>query len=154
MIQRFLAAITVVAMACGIQAQAKLKVYISVDLEGIAGIVADDQTSPNGKDYTWARSMMLGETNAAIAGAFDAGKRILDGVIGRQLSGAPKKGRAGWTSSDSRSKCTSWVSRVSGAGRSLMSRTASSSKAAGRRNGQATRHRERHGAPESRGSPT
>src|SRR6059036_1605561 len=73
MIQRFVAAITVVATACAIQAQAKLKVYISVDLEGIAGIVADDQTSPNGKDYGWARSMMLAETNAAIAGAFDAG---------------------------------------------------------------------------------
>jgi D-amino peptidase len=73
MIQRFVAAITVVATACAVQAQAKLKVYISVDLEGIAGVVADDQTSPNGKDYTWARSMMLGETNAAIAGAFDAG---------------------------------------------------------------------------------
>lgn len=54
-------------------AQQKLKVYISVDLEGIAGVVASDQTSPAGKDYAWARSMMMGETNAAIAGAFDAG---------------------------------------------------------------------------------
>lgn len=53
--------------------QQKLKVYISVDLEGIAGVVANDQTSPNGKDYGWARSMMMAETNAAIAGAFDAG---------------------------------------------------------------------------------
>src|SRR5947207_15673336 len=73
MIQRFWAAITVVAVACAIQAQGKLKVYISVDAEAIAGDVADDQTSPNGKDYIWARSMMLDETNAAIAGAFDAG---------------------------------------------------------------------------------
>lgn len=61
-----------VAPHCG-HAQQQLKVYISVDLEGIAGVVANDQTSPNGKDYEWARTMMLGEANAAIAGAFDAG---------------------------------------------------------------------------------
>ena len=60
-------------LAAAVNAQPKLKVYISVDLEGIAGVVASDQTSPGGKDYGWARSMMLGETNAAIAGAFDAG---------------------------------------------------------------------------------
>src|SRR5206468_11416558 len=46
-----------------------------------------------------------------------------------------------WTSSDSRSKCTCWVSRVSGAGKSSMSRTTPSLKAVGRRNGQATRDR-------------
>jgi D-amino peptidase len=67
----------VLAIVCALgspgRAQPKLKVYISVDLEGIAGVVASDQTSPNGKDYNWARSMMLGETNAAIAGAFDGG---------------------------------------------------------------------------------
>ena len=56
-----------------LRAQQKLKVYISVDLEGIAGVVANDQTSPNGKDYGWARAMMMAETNAAVAGAFDAG---------------------------------------------------------------------------------
>lgn len=59
--------------ASPLHAQQKLKVYISVDLEGIAGVVSDDQTSPNGRDYNWARTMMMGETNAAIAGAFDAG---------------------------------------------------------------------------------
>src|SRR5262249_25454827 len=75
MLRRVWAAITILSLSCAIHAQAKLKVYISVDLEGIAGVVADDQTSPNGKDYNWARSMMLGETNAAIAGAFDADAR-------------------------------------------------------------------------------
>jgi D-amino peptidase len=73
MLQRLCATITILSLSGAIHAQPKLKVYISVDLEGIAGVVADDQTSPNGKDYNWARSMMLGETNAAIAGAFDAG---------------------------------------------------------------------------------
>jgi len=62
-----------VLVAGELPAQAKLKVYVSVDMEGIAGVVANDQTSPNGRDYGWARSMMIAETNAAIAGAFDAG---------------------------------------------------------------------------------
>lgn len=50
-----------------------MKVYISVDLEGIAGVVADAQTSPAGADYGWARRMMVEEANAAIRGAFAAG---------------------------------------------------------------------------------
>jgi D-amino peptidase len=54
-------------------AQARLKVYISVDLEGIAGIVANSQTGPGGHDYGWARRLMTAEANAAIAAAFDAG---------------------------------------------------------------------------------
>lgn len=50
-----------------------MKVYISVDLEGVAGVVSDAQTSPAGADYGWARKMMLEETNAAIRGAVGAG---------------------------------------------------------------------------------
>ena len=52
-------------------AQQKLKVYISVDMEGIAGVVSNAQAG--GSDYEWARPLMLAETNAAIAGAFEAG---------------------------------------------------------------------------------
>lgn len=55
------------------QAAAKKKVYISVDLEGIAGVVANSQTSPTGQNYEWARKLMLAETNAAIDGAFQGG---------------------------------------------------------------------------------
>ncbi|MGQ0538061.1 MAG: M55 family metallopeptidase [Gemmatimonadaceae bacterium] len=51
----------------------KLKVYISVDMEGVAGVVASSQTGPSGHDYAWARRLMTGEANAAIAAAFDAG---------------------------------------------------------------------------------
>ena len=54
-------------------AQARLKVYISVDMEGIAGIVTNSQTGPGGHDYGWARRLMTAEANAAIAAAFDAG---------------------------------------------------------------------------------
>jgi D-amino peptidase len=52
-------------------AQQKLKVYITVDMEGIAGIVSMAQAG--GSDYEWARPLMLAETNAAIAGAYAAG---------------------------------------------------------------------------------
>ena len=51
----------------------KKKVYISVDLEGIAGVVANTQTSPSGQNYEWARRQMIAETNAAIEGAFAGG---------------------------------------------------------------------------------
>ncbi len=51
----------------------KLKVFISVDMEGIAGIVSVDHTSSDGKDYGIARRWMTEEANAAIQGALDAG---------------------------------------------------------------------------------
>lgn len=53
--------------------QKKLKVFISVDMEGIAGVVHSDQTSSSGKDYNIARRWMTEEVNAAIRGALEAG---------------------------------------------------------------------------------
>lgn len=50
-----------------------MKVFISADLEGTAGVVAWDQTNPSDKDYDKAVSLMLGEVNAAIEGALDGG---------------------------------------------------------------------------------
>ena len=50
-----------------------MKAYISVDMEGIAGIVHADQVRPDGQDYQRARVLMSEETNAAALGAFDAG---------------------------------------------------------------------------------
>jgi D-amino peptidase len=61
------------APAAEAQAPARLKVYISADLEGIAGVVAASQTSPGGINYEWARRQMIAETNAAIEGAFAGG---------------------------------------------------------------------------------
>lgn len=67
-------AISTVLMAVPVSAQlARSKVYISVDLEGIAGVVANSQTTPAGINYEWARRLMLAETNAAIEGAFAGG---------------------------------------------------------------------------------
>lgn len=61
------------ASAVAAQMPQKKKVYISVDLEGIAGMVANTQTSPGGQNYEWARKLMMAETNAAIEGAFAGG---------------------------------------------------------------------------------
>jgi D-amino peptidase len=61
------------AIASG-QAPAKLKVYISADMEGIGGVSTwDKQSSPKGADYEKFRRLMTLEVNAAIAGAYDAG---------------------------------------------------------------------------------
>jgi len=51
----------------------KLKVFISVDMEGVSGVVSSDQTSAGGADYNRMRRLMTEETNAAIDGARDAG---------------------------------------------------------------------------------
>jgi D-amino peptidase len=48
-------------------------VYVSVDMEGVAGVVHVDQTRRTGHDYERARRWMTAETNAAIAGAIDGG---------------------------------------------------------------------------------
>lgn len=53
--------------------QKKLKIFISVDMEGIAGVVHSDQTSSSGKDYNLARRWMTGEVNAVVTGALQAG---------------------------------------------------------------------------------
>jgi D-amino peptidase len=53
-----------------------LKVYISVDLEGIGGIVEENQTTSQdfGSSYRQeARELLTGEVNAAIEGALDGG---------------------------------------------------------------------------------
>ncbi|MFN8572445.1 MAG: M55 family metallopeptidase [Gemmatimonadaceae bacterium] len=54
-------------------AQRPLKVYISVDMEGIAGVVTAEQLGPTGFEYGRAREFMTAEVNAAIAGARAAG---------------------------------------------------------------------------------
>jgi len=52
-----------------------LSVFISVDMEGIAGITTLRQTVRGTDDYAWGREIMTEEANAAIAGAFDAAAR-------------------------------------------------------------------------------
>jgi D-amino peptidase len=53
--------------------KAPLKVFISVDMEGIWGVVNSDQTSSDGKDFGLARRWMVDDVNAVAAGLFEAG---------------------------------------------------------------------------------
>nr|WP_202879235.1 M55 family metallopeptidase [Nocardioides cynanchi] len=50
-----------------------MKVYISVDMEGVAGIVAWEQCLAGGDDYALGRDLLVGEVNAAIDGCVAAG---------------------------------------------------------------------------------
>lgn len=50
-----------------------MHVYVSVDLEGVAGIASPDELEPTGIGYPRAQELMTGEANAAIAGAFAGG---------------------------------------------------------------------------------
>jgi len=54
-----------------------MRVYISVDMEGIAGVVHEDQTNPVdprcAPEYARFRKLMTAEANAAIEGALEAG---------------------------------------------------------------------------------
>ncbi len=50
-----------------------VRVYISVDMEGVAGIVHVDQTRRGTDDYATACELMTLEAEAAAQGAFDAG---------------------------------------------------------------------------------
>jgi D-amino peptidase len=51
----------------------KLKVFISVDMEGICGVVASEQTSPGNPEYAAAKKWMAEDANAAVEGALRAG---------------------------------------------------------------------------------
>ncbi|MEQ4725021.1 M55 family metallopeptidase [Nonomuraea sp. B19D2] len=51
---------------------AAIKVLISVDMEGIAGIVHPAETTPTGGDYERGRALMTAAANAVVAGVLDA----------------------------------------------------------------------------------
>jgi D-amino peptidase len=51
----------------------KLKVYISVDMEGVAGVVTADQLVPGGFEYERFRHFMTDETLAAVRAAKEEG---------------------------------------------------------------------------------
>jgi D-amino peptidase len=54
-----------------------MRVYISVDMEGVAGVVHEDQTDPidprHAGEYNRFRRLMTSEANAAVEGALAAG---------------------------------------------------------------------------------
>jgi D-amino peptidase len=51
----------------------KVKIYISVDMEGVAGVVTADQLGPSGFEYEHFRHFMTNETLAAVRAANEAG---------------------------------------------------------------------------------
>src|SRR3546814_13757231 len=56
-----------------------MKILISTDIEGVAGVVHHQQVRAGNPEYERARVLMTHEANAAIAGAFDAGAtEVLD----------------------------------------------------------------------------
>ena len=62
----------VFAVAVNAQEQ-RLKIYISADMEGIAGVVTGEQLGPQGFEYARFREFMTQEVNAAIEGALAGG---------------------------------------------------------------------------------
>jgi D-amino peptidase len=53
--------------------EARMKAFISVDMEGVSGITDPEDVLPDGSDYQRGRVFMTGDANAAILGAYDAG---------------------------------------------------------------------------------
>ena len=52
---------------------AHMKIYVSVDMEGVAGIADWAQCIADGDDYALGRDLLVGEVNAAIDGGVSAG---------------------------------------------------------------------------------
>jgi D-amino peptidase len=61
------------AAAAGTQARDGRKVFVSADMEGIAGVVSNEQLGPPGFEYARFRELMTEEVNAALAAAREAG---------------------------------------------------------------------------------
>jgi D-amino peptidase len=68
-----LAVVAVLATVAPLEGQRALKVYISADLEGVAGAVTPEQLGPSGFEYQRFREFMTAEVLAAIGGARAAG---------------------------------------------------------------------------------
>jgi D-amino peptidase len=67
-------ALLLVTFAVTINAQTRpLKIYISADMEGVVGVVTNEQLGPQGFEYARFREFMTQEVNAAIEGALAGG---------------------------------------------------------------------------------
>ena len=70
-------ALSVLSLLCllppNLHAQDGLKVYISVDMEGVVGVVTGDHLGPTGFEYQKAREWLTSEVNTAIRAAKAAG---------------------------------------------------------------------------------
>jgi D-amino peptidase len=72
--KKFVCAIALIVCASLGEGQTrKLRVFISVDMEGVAGAVSAAQLWPDGMEYQQFRRLMTAEANAAIEGALASG---------------------------------------------------------------------------------
>src|SRR5688572_24034701 len=72
-VTRALFALLAASTSASAQQASGPKVFISVDMEGLAGVVTGSDVSATGPDYAHFRAIMAAEANAAIEGAFQAG---------------------------------------------------------------------------------
>ena len=63
----------VLSLAGSARSEEGLKVFISVDMEGVCGVIHWEDVSRDGKDYGLFRKLMTEETNAAVEGALQSG---------------------------------------------------------------------------------
>ena len=70
---QFTIAVVVLSVCLAAGQPQPLKVFISVDMEGLAGVVSSGEVSAGNPDYPHFRAIMAAETNAAIEGALRAG---------------------------------------------------------------------------------
>jgi len=50
-----------------------MRIFITVDMEGISGVVLPEQLTVGTSEYAEARHLLIGDANAAVEGALDAG---------------------------------------------------------------------------------
>lgn len=60
-------------VAVGAPQSRPLRVFVSVDMEGIGGVGTSAMTTTGGKDYATARALMTGEVNAVVAAVLEHG---------------------------------------------------------------------------------
>ena len=60
-------------VSANIYGQEKLKIFISVDMEGIGGIGTSKMVNGSGKDYSTGRQLMTDEINTVVAAIFEFG---------------------------------------------------------------------------------
>src|ERR1700753_3840415 len=83
-----------------------MKIWISCDMEGVAGIVDWDQCRPGNEGYALGCELMQDEVNAAIEGAIAAGATeiVVTASHGRMANLAPRKIGGGASSLSGRHK--------------------------------------------------
>ena len=68
-----LALLTLGLVAAASAQEKRMKIYISADMEGVAGVVTGEQLGPQGFEYSRFRDFMTQEVNAAVEAALEAG---------------------------------------------------------------------------------